>query len=319
MSQTTPADVSATAEARLNKNYLTNKHLQLMKSIHNVNLGKVRNAEHFQFHSRMLAVLTQEKATELGIAAQRKAYADLFEKEDLAFKQSAGLGITRDIEEKDKLRDNLFSYVKLIIEANGYLPTPEKKLAAEKLADVIRPYRDANSKAYDEDTAYITNVVGDLLQEANATHIAALNLKEGIELLKEANDDFNDTYTQRSDTRFIRESGGKLKAIRQQVDDAFTVVVNAINALYQVNELVTHDAAKAASLAQLIDTINARINDFQRVLAQRGAGKRSDLPTDDVAPGTGDTGDDAPGTDPGTGGTDPGTGDDSGDIKTDFD
>lgn len=295
-----------------------------MKLTLKANLNNGRNTEHFFFHSNVLAILTEEKAAKLGIAPQRKAYATLFDREDIAFRQSAKLKLTNEIEEKDKVRDGLLAYINSLVNTNLACPLADKRKAAEEISFVLNTYADAGRKPLRENTALVHNLVGDLQKEACAPYLATLGLTELVQQLKEANDDFLATFNSRADDRFVRDSADKMKEIRPQVDEAYRTVTAAINALYQVNVLVTHDEAQGALLGGLVDDINKQVREFQIGLESHGAGKRSDLPADDVAPGTGGTGDNAPGTDPGTGGsgsggTDPGTGDDSGDIKTDFD
>ena len=57
------------------------------------------------------------------------------------------------------------------MDSNLYCPVATKKAAAEKLAYVMKPYRSANSKAFSENTAQVTNLVADFQSEANAGYV----------------------------------------------------------------------------------------------------------------------------------------------------
>lgn len=271
-----------------------------MKEILKSNLNNARNAEHFQFHADVLSILTVEVAQAQNIVALRETYTSLFTDEDTAFIQNQAYESTKEVEEKDKVRDDLFLYIKQTIESDLRCPLADKKAAAVKLEFALNPYRSANSRPYAENTAQITNFVGDMQSAEYATFVSKLGLTEAIAQLKIANDDFNAIYAGRSGEKLTRVSADNMKAIRPKVDDAYRAVVSAINALYQVNELVTHVQATSASLGKLIDGINALVIQLQQTLSHRGAGTKAKAPggnpeTPKPNPGSGE--DEAP--DPG--------------------
>lgn len=75
-----------------------------------------------------------------------------------------------------------------------------------------------------------------------------------------------------------------------KVDTAYRSLASAINALYQVNSLITRSDATETELGGLIDGVNALIVQLHQTLSLRGAGTSADIDTDDtVSPGGGDT------------------------------
>lgn len=268
-----------------------------MKEILAVHFNHARNAEHFQFHSDALNIITADLAEARHIGQLRQTYASLFADEDTAFIQNQAYEATKEIEEKDRTRDELFLYVKQTIDSNLLCPLAAKKSAARKLSFALTPYRSANNRPYAENTAQITNFVGDMQNAEYAPHVATLGLTEVIQQLKSANEDFNAVYSGRSSEKLTRVSGDNMKAIRPKVDEAYRAVVSAINALYQVNELVTHSQETSASLGKLIDGINALVIQLQQTLSHRGAGTKPVAPDGDPeTPGSGshpDNGDDS--------------------------
>ena len=261
-----------------------------MKEILKANLNNARNAEHYQFHSDVLSIVTEEVAAAQKIESLRSEYVALFEKENAAFIQNRAYESTKDVEAKDRERDDLFLYIKQTVDSNLYCPVANKKAAAEKLSFAMKPYRSANTKAFAENTAQVTNLVQDLQSEAYAGYVELLGLTEAVAQLQVANNEFNAIYMGRSGEKLVRASNENMKSIRPKVDTAYRSLASAINALYQVNSLITRSATTEAELGGLIDGVNALIIQLHQTLSLRGAGNTSDVNTDDtVSPGGGNT------------------------------
>ena len=151
-----------------------------MKEILKANLNNARNAEHYQFHSDVLSIVTVEVATAQKIEGLRSEYAALFDKENTAFIQNRAYESTKEVEAKDRVRDELFLYVKQTVDSNLYCPVAAKKAAAEKLSFAMKPYRSANSKAFAENTAQVTNLVADFQSETYAEYVELLGLTDAV-------------------------------------------------------------------------------------------------------------------------------------------
>ena len=80
-----------------------------------------------------------------------------------------------------------------------------------------------------------------------------------------------------------------MKAIRPKVDEAFRALTGGIGALYQVNELITHDPVKAEELGGVIDRVNALSRQLQETIARRRLKKGSPEPENPPAENDGDT------------------------------
>lgn len=272
-----------------------------MKEILKANLNNARNAEHYQFHSDVLSIVTVEVATAQKIEGLRSEYAALFDKENTAFIQNRAYESTKEVEAKDRVRDELFLYIKQTVDSNLYCPVATKKAAAEKLSFAMKPYRSANSKAFAENTAQVTNLVADFQSETYAEYVELLGLTDAVAQLQIANNEFNAIYMGRSGEKLVRASTENMKSIRPKVDTAYRSLASAINALYQVNSLITRSESTETELGSLIDGINGLIVQLHQTLSLRGAGSTSDVNTDDtVSPSGGDT--------PSGGSTDSGSG-----------
>lgn len=281
-----------------------------MKEILKANLNNARNAEHYQFHSDVLSIVTAEVATAQKIDSLRSDYVVLFDKENTAFIQNRAYESTKEIEAKDRERDDLFLYIKQTIDSNLYCPVANKKAAAEKLAFAMKPYRSANSKAFAENTAQVTNLVLDFQSEAYAGYVELLGLKEAVAQLQTANEAFNAVYMGRSGEKLVRASSENMKSIRPKVDAAYRTLASAVNALYQVNSLITRSTATETELGGVIDGVNALIVQLHQTLALRGAGNAADVNTDEnVSPDSGGTPSGGGSDNNGSGGSDSGSDD----------
>jgi hypothetical protein len=240
-----------------------------MKTILNQSFNRSRNAEHIQYHSDTLAVVTAVLAVKYNFSAFLEAYAALYKQEEEVFAQNQAFEYTKVIESKDLKRDNLWMFIKMTIEGNLLSPDVEKQAIAETLAFAIKPYRNAHELPYAENTAQITSVIAELQREDLAKNIATLGLTDAVAQLGAANTDFNETYIARTDEKLNRVSADKMKTLRPRVDRAFVDVCNVISVLYQANELTTQTPETASELGSVIDRINALSLQLQQTISLR--------------------------------------------------
>lgn len=250
------------------------------------NFYPARNAEHYQAHSDLLAAIPADFTATLGIAPLREEYARLFDIENECYLRNAAYQDTPEVEAKDRLRDNRFLYVSQSIAAARLSPVDETAEAAARLAYHLAPYRDAARLNYASNTAAVADFVQKMRETANAADIATLGLTAAIDALDTANTDFNQVYTGRSSELLTRSTSETMKTIRPQVDAAYKALASAINALYQVNELVTRNAAQGTQIGTVIDRANAILVQLQSTLSRAGVAAKPGI-TPDAKPGGG--------------------------------
>lgn len=112
--------------------------------------------------------------------------------------------------------------------------------------------------------------------EKYAAAVTVLELDYAVELLEEANMDFNTTYKARSSEKHGRKVQTNMQKIRQDVDEAFLELVHAINVIYQANEMVQKDEETRTVLGGIIDKINALIVEVNDKLTRRGQGTKTE-------------------------------------------
>jgi len=259
-----------------------------------------RNPEHYQVHHDLLEIITVEFVTAFGIPQLREEYQRLFDIENECYLRNTSFQDTPELQAADRKRDDLFLYASQTIGTAGLSPIEATAQAGKRLSYQLTPYKKAPRLTYASNTAAVTDFVEKMREPANAADIATLGLTAAIDALDEANKEFNRIYTSRSTELLTRASSENMKSIRSQVDDAFKAAASAINALYQVNELVTKDAEKGQTLADVIDKVNAILYQLQATLSRAGVGSKPSAKPDDSpiidppAPGGGGNEDDRP-------------------------
>jgi hypothetical protein len=243
-----------------------------MKKIQDYNLHNANNGEHHLFHYDVLAILTPTVATTYKVEGLREAYAALFETENDLYMINRTLSETELIEDLDHKRDELFLYIKQIIEANLISPFSEKKKAAKGLALLLNPYRDAYRQPYAVNTSQVRGLLDDFMTDSSREMFRSFDdLADVVEMLKKANEEFGEIYGSRSEAKHTRNETETLKSIRPKVDDAFEAIASAINSTYEFNNLVQKDADVEKSLVEIIHRINSRIAQLKETLALRKA------------------------------------------------
>lgn len=249
------------------------------------NITRARNAEHYQFHSDVLDIITTGFASAQKIDSLRDTYQQLFDTENECYLSNRAYKDTLDIETADKMRDDLFLYLSQTIATGKLCPIADKKSAAQTLDYVIDPYRGAPRLNYASNTAAIQDFILKIREARNSDAINALGLKEAVDALEEANKAFNALYSGRSTEVLSRATSEKMKSIRPQVDKAYKETVSAINALYEVNALITKNRDVEIQLETVIDKINAIIIQLQKTLSRAGVGAKNNLQPGDNKPG----------------------------------
>lgn len=240
-----------------------------------------RNAEHYQFNADILNIITPAFASEHQIETLRTAYQELFDTENISYLRNANYMETPEVEASDKQRDNLFLYVSQTITTGLLCPIEATASAAGRLDYYLTPYKNAPRLSYAGNTAAVTDFVEKMQQEGIKEDVATLGLTNVIAELDKANKNFNTIYNARSGEALTRTVSDNMKSIRPKVDAAYKELASAVNALYQVNFLVTKNSDKETSLATVIDQVNAAILRLQETLSRAGVGPKPNFTPDD--------------------------------------
>ncbi len=271
-----------------------------MKSI-NVNFGfsYARNAEHYQVHKDIVAVITPEFATAQGFVEQQAAYSSNVDIENLCYLRNNKYWDTDEIAKLDEKRDALFAYLLQTIKAALKSPIDEVAAAAKRVWFIADPYKNAARLNYTSNTAAIFDFLEKMNTEENKGYAATLGLTVGLTQLGEVNTQFHTVYTNRSSELLARSTSETMRTIRPQVDAAAKECFECINALYRVYVLLNQEPEKRAALEAVIDQVNALLIQLQNTLAHAGVTSKpttdgDNKPADDGATPDDDTTPDIP-------------------------
>ena len=127
----------------------------------------------------------------------------------------------------------------------------------------------------------ITDLVKKLQSDEWSEKITTLGLTDAVTNLKTLNEEFITVYSHRADEKLVRQTSDSLKTARPQVDKAFRDLADAVNAIYLVAETIEKDSSKVEEIGTVIDAVNAQILQFSETLSRRGAGSKTDFPTEE--------------------------------------
>jgi hypothetical protein len=272
--------------------YRVSNLIQIMKQVNDLQFksSHLRNAEHFQFHWTVCQFLEPLMPAIPRLAEPWNFYLEEFEKEDALYKRSTKSGETKEISRRDWKRDEDFKFIGRMATYESHSEDSTKQAAGERLEEVLTIYKGADRKALGENSALITNFLQDLEIAENKEAVQTLGLTAVVESLRTHNLAVEQLYNQRAEGLHLRHEEGRLAEQRLQVDKAYTILANAIDAIYLSNEYGDKNLELRARMERIIDGLNARIAQTSHVYARRTGRKlKGKSGGGSVTPGTPDT------------------------------
>jgi hypothetical protein len=240
-------------------------------------LNRLRNAEHFDLMSYVDTTLAGTEMNPAGFLPARNIFHRCFAKEDRVYKRAARRRETAGIAATHERRRKSYMAVKYIIEAASYHTAPAVKDAADLLLRMMSNYKSVYAAPMNEATALYTNLLEDFSKPRHAaalTHI--LTAGEAIAQLEVDNEAFRALYYARAQGEEKDKEEGSMAEARRAVNRAFGTLAEAINALWQVNEMLEDekDQELCRQLGKMITDINAYLHQHKETYARRNAGGR---------------------------------------------
>ncbi|MDR1645545.1 MAG: DUF6261 family protein [Tannerellaceae bacterium] len=258
-------------------------------------LRRLRNAEHFDFFDITSKHLEGVTFTSPVLIELRNKFLQDFAREDTIYKRFLRQSDTKTVVEAHEKRRRSQMAFKRLVEMFHYSDTPAEVEAAELLMTVLANYADAYRAPMTETSAMITNMIQDLSAPKFAAAVTLLGAAAVIERLRQDNETFKELYYERAEGEQNEYEEGSLFEARNHVDLSFAALVNAINVLYQSNEIQRpKDTDLAATLEGVIHTINAYIRQYETIYSRRNAKYHPGGDTPAPAPGGDEPGDDTP-------------------------
>jgi len=240
-----------------------------------ITLSRLRNDANFQFHTEFSSLVEKQTPEALKIKPLFDAYLPLYEKVDLALKKINKSSLTEQIQEADRVRDNIW---KGLVDTNTaalrhFDPAVQK--SAKKLKIVFDTYGNIAKKTFNEQTSATYNILQDLESSKYAPDVSAVGLSQWIAELKTRNNAFADLMRERVDEGSLKVDI-VLKKARTHLDNAYYSIADLINALVLVEG--------AANYESFIKKLNLNIAKYNLLATQnsrkpgkgKGKGKKEE-------------------------------------------
>lgn len=220
---------------------------------------KLRNNQHFQFHTEFNELLVRFVPQTLGVEEAYAVYQPLLNNEAQAVDVIQKSPLTVDVADADHSRDQINSgFCETVSGACKHFD-PLKKEAAKHILVVLDHFGNIGEKPYEEQSAATSNLIRDL--ETNyADDLATLELQGWLAALKSS----NNRFIELSKERYTSNAGKtqlKMKEVRKNIEVAYRNITDRIDALALINGSETY--------APFIKELNKRIQKYNNKLAQR--------------------------------------------------
>jgi len=240
-----------------------------MVKIDKIDKSRLKNDEHFQFHTETRDLIVKEGAANLNVEAQFNTYLPLYAKEDEGIKKVNKSFFTSKIQEADKARDDVYLSMVEINEASVKHYNPAIREAAKKLKILFDTYGNVAVKPLNEQTSAVYNI----LQELKGNYledVQAVGIEGWVNELEARNNAFDAFVKERIDEAAVK-SDVVLRQARIELDAAYDVIVEYVNAYAVINN---NDLYK-----RFIKALNFVINKYNAIVNAR-LGRRSKKETE---------------------------------------
>ena len=244
-----------------------------MRQINSFDISKLRNAEDFSFHTRVVALAAKYLTLESD-KSMVDGYNLAFSAYDEAFKQSNKNSYTDALTAADAEADTLRSYSAMYLRSLEKHPDEEARAIATQLLGIYDKYGEFMNLGYDEEYGRYANLNTDLENVGTET-LDKIHFTPWFAAMQSAVAKVLDLRASKVEEQSRREVG-LVKDCRTKCDDAYRKMAKRINALIIVNEDDT-------PYADFIDQLNVMISDAQAMLKARStnAGKGEGTETEE--------------------------------------
>ena len=226
--------------------------------IESTNNARYRNDEHFQFITDFIQTVDKFGAATLKIEPQMTALAALYAKEDEALKKINKSAFTKEIQDADTYRDQIFKGLTATVKAATFHFDKTKQDAATKLMIILNTYGNIAVKPLSEQTSATSNLLQDIRSKNKET--TALGITEWANELETANNAVNSLMMDRYEETSLK-SDIVLKQVRKEIDALYREITARINALVTIEGTENY--------VEFTKMLNAVTTRYTNIIAQR--------------------------------------------------
>jgi hypothetical protein len=240
-----------------------------MKHVLQIAVKRLRNKLHFEFMRSILELLLALGTNISYIAGLIQKFTVQVNEEDLALDRLKRYETTEDIHNEDGLRDNAFHRICDIIRAGHRHFDENRRAAAGRLGAILKEYKGTPKLPLPEESAAIHNLLQKL--ETVGADIELLGFGEWVSEMKDANDRVRSLMADR-ESEAASKARYRMKLVRAETDRQYAELLTCLEAAAIIDG--------ADSYKQLFDEMNARIDEYNNLLAREKGwrnSKKSDL------------------------------------------
>ena len=240
---------------------------------------------HCNFHTQVANLGTAMDPEALHIADVFTRYSQAVEVEASIVNRQTTFIATEEMKQADKMRDDMISVIKAVINAHQYTHIEAKKTAYNVLYAVFAPYRDIRTHEFSRQTAEVEGLVAEFQKTENAAHVTTLALTQEVEKLAEANAIFSIEMQKKSMEMAERmpEKDIDTATARAECDRLYTEMVAIVNAyaLIQPSEAINNFVTQLTGIVETFRLIAANTGKSQK---KEDAGTTPETPAEPTPP-----------------------------------
>ncbi|MDR1223485.1 MAG: DUF6261 family protein [Tannerella sp.] len=224
-----------------------------MKKIVTVHLRTFNNEEHYEFLVVLKDLLLVFQAAKTVVGADYDTLLVQIDEEKALINNMRKSDFTQTIADTDQRIDRTVTGMNSLIDVGLHHFDPTAVEAARILKNRFKAFGDITHKAYEEQTADVNILIGDLNSDQYAGKVTLLGLSPWVTELAEAEATFESLIRQRN-TESAQKPQGDFRSVRRDSDILYHRMTDRINAAATIAAAPIYD--------DFINEINARIEYF---------------------------------------------------------
>ena len=239
-----------------------------MKAISTINLKKLKNEVHVQFHESVISILIVLEVVNFQFEQLFASYKLSFDNETAALLLITKSEFTALINEQDRQRNSIFRGLSDTVKALRNHFDTEKQEAANRLwNNIFTHYGNVTKKSLDAETAAIKDLIRELKRPEIITVTNKLNVQDWVAKLEEENDKFHALMMNRySET--TEKTSFRMSTARLETDRYYRAIVASVE-----NEVLLQNVS--TPLNHFITELNAVVHRFKSILAHEQSKKKA--------------------------------------------
>lgn len=242
--------------------------------INSINNARLTLASHVQFHTEVVALITEVTYSALHLESIYPIYKIVLKEETSVVNRPTAYVETQQMAEADHTRDLAVSLIFNLTDAFSASPLASHSKAATTIAIAMRPYRSIQSHEMNRQTTEVDGMLKALAETAVAAALTTLKIESTVQILSDANAGFK-AATAARDAEALRRQPVKeadTRILRADTDEQYHRVIETVSA-YAVIDLTDE-------ISTFIDRMNVLIDKYKLVIANQGKSKKTEKETE---------------------------------------